>query len=192
MSDEALVKEYAKSRNENCIGVLFERYKVSVMGVSMKYLKNTEEASDATMYIFERLLHRLPDYEVKNFRSWLHTMTRNECLSRLKKKSKSTELHHKWMDDEKKSEEFMENDGLIRLTSELVAKHRSAALANALEQLSEQQKTCVEAFYLMEMSYKQVAEKYGYPISKVKSYIQNGKRKLDKELRDKVSLINDQ
>ncbi len=188
MSDEALVDAYCKNGNENCVGELFERYKKRVAGVCMKYLKNKEESEDLTMQIFQRLLQKLPDYNINSFQPWLYRITTNECLSLLKKHSRTGDLYQNWVNDEKKSEEFMENDGLIRLTSELEAKQRSAIIQESLEKLKEHQRICVEAFYLKEMSYRQIADKYEYPISKVKSYIQNGKRSLIKELSTKVIL----
>ena len=51
-------------------------------------------------------------------------------------------------------------------------------LDNAISSLNEEQKVCVELFYLKQKSYSEVAEITGYSAQKVKSYIQNGKRNL--------------
>ena len=50
----------------------------------MKYLKNSAEAEDMTMSIFEKLEPLLQKHEIKNFKSWLHTLTKNECLMKLR------------------------------------------------------------------------------------------------------------
>ena len=46
------------------------------------------------MDIFEELNKKLQAYEVENFKSWLHVLTRNHCLMKLRspKHFKSTEL----------------------------------------------------------------------------------------------------
>ncbi|WP_315817407.1 sigma factor-like helix-turn-helix DNA-binding protein [Paraflavitalea speifideaquila] len=54
----------------------------------------------------------------------------------------------------------------------------------SLRELSNEQKLCVTLFYLEKRSYQEIANKTGYPMMKVKSYIQNGKRNL-KILLDK-------
>jgi RNA polymerase sigma-70 factor (ECF subfamily) len=51
-------------------------------------------------------------------------------------------------------------------------------LTAALEQLKQEQKICIELFYLQKLSYKEIEEKTGYNFQQVKSYIQNGKRNL--------------
>jgi RNA polymerase sigma-70 factor (ECF subfamily) len=45
-------------------------------------------------------------------------------------------------------------------------------------QLNEEQKKCIELFYLEEKSYQQVSELTGFSMLQVKSFIQNGKRNL--------------
>jgi RNA polymerase sigma-70 factor (ECF subfamily) len=47
-----------------------------------------------------------------------------------------------------------------------------------LKKLAEQQKICVELFYLEEKCYKEIADLTRFSMNEVKSYIQNGKRNL--------------
>ena len=62
-------------------------------------------------------------------------------------------------------------------------------LEKAIEELSSEQKQCVTLFYLQKKSYQQIADKTGYTLMQVKSYIQNGKRNLklllEKKLKEK-------
>lgn len=51
-------------------------------------------------------------------------------------------------------------------------------LEKAIEELSPEQRQCVTLFYLQKNSYQQIADKTGYSLMQVKSYIQNGKRNL--------------
>jgi RNA polymerase sigma-70 factor (ECF subfamily) len=53
-----------------------------------------------------------------------------------------------------------------------------ADLALAIQDLKEEQRVCVELFFLKDKSYQDIADETGYPLQKVKSYIQNGKRNL--------------
>jgi RNA polymerase sigma-70 factor (ECF subfamily) len=51
-------------------------------------------------------------------------------------------------------------------------------LEHAISQLSEDQRICIEMFYLKKYCYQDVAEIGGYTMNEVKSHIQNGKRNL--------------
>jgi RNA polymerase sigma-70 factor (ECF subfamily) len=51
-------------------------------------------------------------------------------------------------------------------------------LEKAINDLSQEQKKCIELFYLKQKSYKEVSNETGYSVNEVKSYIQNGKRNL--------------
>ncbi len=180
LSDLELVEKYKISREKNYVAELFQRYRHLVFGVALKYLKKEAESHDITMVIFERLLTKLDTYTVNNVKNWIYTMTKNECLSKIKEHNRKSEFEKKYTDLEKISPKIMENDGFIRLTIEADENQRIHKLRNAIALLRVEQRRCIEAFYLREKSYKEVSEETGFPINKVKSYLQNGKRKLAK------------
>ena len=51
-------------------------------------------------------------------------------------------------------------------------------LSNGMTTLKDEQRRCVELFYIKDMSYQQIVQETGYTMNEVKSYIQNGKRNL--------------
>lgn len=51
-------------------------------------------------------------------------------------------------------------------------------LEEAIKKLKDEQRICIELFYLQEKSYKEVADQTGLSMLNVKSHIQNGKRNL--------------
>jgi RNA polymerase sigma-70 factor (ECF subfamily) len=46
-------------------------------GVALKYLKDREQSKDAVMQIFEILVDKVPDQDIRNFKSWLYVVTKN-------------------------------------------------------------------------------------------------------------------
>ena len=52
------------------------------------------------------------------------------------------------------------------------------AMEKAIEELPEEQKKCIKLFYLEQKCYREIVELTNYELKKVKSYIQNGKRKI--------------
>ena len=170
LSDEELLLEFSKTEDVSVFGELYHRYIPLVYGLCLKYLSDKDSAQDAVMDIFEAVLKKLPQYEVKNFKTWLYSVSKNHCLQHLRKEKGVFFL--------KVEEDFMENDDFFTLIDKPQTKEETDALAHCLGTLSNEQKKSIEFFYLEEKSYADIVELTGYALTKVKSYIQNGKRNL--------------
>lgn len=174
--DEELIKAYKESGDNQYVGILFERYAHLVFGVCMKYLKDEESSKDALMQIFEELHGKLLEFEITKFKSWLHSVSKNHCLMALRKeKSERRQLKNLFVISR---DENVESEELFHLLDGDPDHIKTIQLGKAIEQLREEQKTCIELMYLHRKSYREVAEITGYDMKKVKSHIQNGKRNL--------------
>jgi len=85
ISDNELIILYKENFDKEIVGELFNRYTQFVFLVSLKYLKNEDDAKDAAMQIFEKLFKDLLNHNVENLKSWLYMVTRNHCLMNLRK-----------------------------------------------------------------------------------------------------------
>lgn len=172
-SDQELIAAYKKDGDGYWVGLLFERYTHWVFGTCLKYLKDEDQAKDAVLQIFEKLLTDLQKHEVQYFRGWLHQVARNHCLMQLRKKNPVSA-----------SLSDMEWEPESHLIDERQEKEETEVRLNQLEegiaQLNEEQRRCVELFFLEEKSYKEIEELTGFSPKQVKSYIQNGRRNLKK------------
>lgn len=170
ISDEELIQLYKSDHDKARVGILFGRYSHLVFGVCLKYLKNKDEARDSVINIFEKLFEDLKSHPVENFRAWLHTVTRNYCLMQLRKANRpGTESdvdELSWKLKEEHSEE------------PVVKEEQLQHMEKAMEKLADEQRKCIDLFYLQEKCYQEVADITGYTLKQVKSYIQNGKRNL--------------
>jgi RNA polymerase sigma-70 factor (ECF subfamily) len=181
-TDNELVSRFRLSHNSDYVGELFQRYTHLVFGVCMKYLQNEEHSKDAVMEIFEKLLIDLKKHDVDNFKSWLYSVAKNHCLMKLRKdKSQANHVDEFGKD----SLVLMENEEPLHHTNGEEQELLDKSLYEGIEHLKEEQKVCVELFYLQSKSYEEVAEVTGYSMMQVKSYIQNGKRNLKIFLTEK-------
>ncbi|GEP93113.1 RNA polymerase sigma factor [Chitinophaga terrae (ex Kim and Jung 2007)] len=171
-SDAELIQEYKKTGNLDILAALYQRYMSLVYGVCLKYF-DEEGSKDAVMQIFEELITKLQQYEVQNFKSWLHVLTRNHCLMKIRSMKHKESLQVS-IDDTTvvENEEINHHEGGITLEDHL------QQMEKCMETLPEEQKRSVDLFYLQEKSYREVSSITGYEMNKVKSYIQNGKRNL--------------
>jgi RNA polymerase sigma factor (sigma-70 family) len=182
-SDLELIAEYKNTENKLFVGILYKRYSHLVLGLSIKYLKNEDEAKDAVMQIFEKLFADLLKHQIEFFKSWLYTYSKNFCLmiirTRQSKLKKEIEL-------ENNADLFMETESGLHLNKAEEKEKQFVALENAINDLKDEQKKCIDLFYLKEKSYVEIAEMTGFSINEVKSYIQNGKRNLKIKLENTV------
>ena len=135
----------------------------------MKYFKDEDNSKDAVMQVFEKLLLDLSKHEVQNFKAWLHTVAKNYCLMQLRKKNPETPLTDNLV---------VENASTLHQEAGPQLEEQLTLMEEALAQLSEQQKICVDLFYLQEKCYQEISDQTGYTMNEVKSFIQNGKRNL--------------
>ena len=179
-SDSEIIRRYIETDNNELVGELFQRYTHLVFGVCMKYLKDADDAQDAVMQIFEKLLTDLKKHEVQYFKGWLYMVAKNHCLMYLRSKKIHVELPRNLSVDEDGNEEstVVEFAYEAHLNGEQDKEIQLTHLEEAIKELKESQKICVELFYSQEKSYEEVAKMTGYTMKEVKSYIQNGKRNL--------------
>ncbi len=179
--DHLLLQEFLDSGDLEVLGELYSRYMHLVYGLCLKYLKNRNDAGDAVMQIFEKLVTETGRHEIKNFRSWLYVLAKNFCLMQIRSnKSKDRKLEL-WAKDQEVSVEFQPELHPIDETG----MEQHSALANCIEKLKAEQRDCIQLFYFQHWSYRQIAEILHIEEKKVKSHLQNAKRNLKICLEEK-------
>jgi RNA polymerase sigma-70 factor (ECF subfamily) len=173
-SDAELIKEFVLSGDLEILGTLYSEYMHLVYGVCLKYLKGREESMDAVMQIFEKLITEVPKQEIHNFRSWLHVVTRNFCLMKLRSQKSEDEKMQNWIAD---TRIFMESGHDLHPIDE-ENPEMDKALQDCIDRLKDEQKECIMMFYFENRSYIEIAGDLGLDEKKVKSHLQNGKRNL--------------
>lgn len=177
LSDEVLLSEYKRSGDNKYTGELFKRYAHLVLGVCMKYLKNIDEAQDTTMIVFEKLLAELRHTDVQHFKSWLYMVAKNQCLMQLRKQ-KGKETVALEAESTENDDSGMENEPFGHLDDIDLKEIKLQQLEAGITTLNDEQRLCIDLFYLQDKSYVEITEITGFELNKVKSYIQNGKRNL--------------
>ena len=167
--DDELVYRYVNLHDNTAINYLYERYGHLVFGVCLKYLKDTEAAKDTTQQIFIKMLDDLNRFHINNFKPWLFKVTKNTCLMQLR--SSLPVVNNKIeigddMDFEQETHQKIEQEEKLN------------NLETALSQLCDEQRICIELFYLQKLTYAEIVQRTDYTLLQVKSFIQNGKRNL--------------
>ncbi len=181
ISDAELLSRFYADGNNEWLGILLQRYTMLLLGVSMKYLKNEEEARDAVQQVFLKVIHELHKYKVEYFKSWIYMIAKNHCLMQLRDKGRfNGEINERIMavaDTPEEKNRHLEKDRTL------------THMASALLELNPEQQLCVTLFYLEKKSYQEIADSSGFTMMQVKSHIQNGKRNL-KIIMERKGAVN--
>lgn len=171
LGNDQLLLLYRENGNPDYFGELFRRYIPLLYGLCLKYLGKEEDAQDAVMDLFESLSENVRRYDIHNFHTWLYSVAKNHCLQRLRHEKQTVFINI--------DQSVMENSNFFTLIDkEQQSDDEKSALNFCMKALNEEQHASIHYFYFEEKSYADIASLTGYPLEKVKSYIQNGKRNL--------------
>jgi len=190
LSDEELLIRYRRHGEVADLGTLYERHMPAVFAICRRYLRPDEDAQDAVMQLFEKLVVTLRQHEVSNFPAWLHTTARNHCLMQLRARQRAGPesgplvLHFPGAAAVESAPvaHLLDDADDLALTEE-----RLQAMEHALAELPEGQRRCLELFYLQKKCYREIADETGFDLGLVKSHLQNGKRNLKRSLESSAN-----
>lgn len=181
ITDAELLERHVKSDHNEWIGILLERYTLLLFGVSMKYLKNEQEAHDCVQQVFLKVIQDVHKYKIEFFKSWLFMVAKNHCLTILRHKKQVNGMPDFFEIEDERNE--------IEIDLKKIEQVRLDVLKESLNELNEDQKKCIILFYLEKKSYNEIVAQTPYSLLQVKSFIQNGKRNLKISILKKTETI---
>jgi RNA polymerase sigma factor (sigma-70 family) len=176
IADNDLPSAFREMRKSLVLEEIYKRFSHLMFGTCLKYLQNKDDAEDCVMDIFQKLPSLLETHQIQYFKSWLFMVTKNECLMRLRKQ-KNKSLPIELMQIE-------ENDVQSAINEKIALDQQIDRLNDAIQELNEEQKKCIQLFYLEKKCYQEIADELNLSVNKVKSAIQNGKRNLKIKLQE--------
>ncbi len=178
--DEKLVEALGKG-DEEALTVLVERHTASIYKFSIRYTGNEAIAQDICQEVFLRLYRKARKYiPGMPFKTWLFTIVRNTSINFARSYTyrKASSLEELPQEIKKTSLLDLAPDPEARYLSQ-ESTHR---LSQAVQSLSEKQRTAIILRYYQGMSIKEVAEIMKSTVPSVESLIFRAKNNLMKLL----------
>lgn len=185
-SDEELLKQYKQSGNKELFADLFKKHVSVVYGSCLFYLQDKDEAQDATMQLFEKLMLDINNREIDNFKGWLSFVVRNHCISLIRKNKSASKNIQSYYEFEYENPSYEEEEKINSISDDVLLEN----MKSCLPKLKENQRICVELFYLKNKSYQDIANETPFSLNEIKSYIQNGKRNLKLLIEEQTRIKN--
>jgi RNA polymerase sigma-70 factor, ECF subfamily len=169
--DRDLIQRARRGEAE-AFGELVTRYQTQVFNVCYRLLHERGEAEDLAQEAFMRAFGRLESFDIERpFGPWVRRVAANLCLNHLSARSVATDL-----DEEREAA----NDSSPESAYE--ESERSTQIRRALASLPPQYRMAIELRHYQDMSYDQIAETMGIPLSDVKSHLFRARKLLAEKL----------
>ena len=157
----------------NLFAVLVDRYKDMIFTLSLKMIKNREEAEEAAQDTFIKVYNSLSKFKGDSkFSTWIYKISYNNCLDRLKK-NKKEDLNISI--DEFSSHLVKTMDNAL---SALVDTERKQAIQNCLNLLPSDDNFLLTLFYFEDQSLEEIGKIMNINANNVKVKLFRSRQKL--------------
>tara|TARA_R110002020_G_scaffold16641_3_gene58754 strand:- start:54 stop:641 length:588 start_codon:yes stop_codon:yes gene_type:complete len=112
LSDEELVARANRELFHTTVAYeeLMRRYQRTLFNVCARYLGNDRDADDVCQEVMLKVLHGLRQFEGKaKFKTWLYSITYNECITQYRKEKRKRRLMDALSLDQDETEEVVDS-----------------------------------------------------------------------------------
>ncbi|MDB4285442.1 RNA polymerase sigma factor [bacterium] len=182
LDDAQVVGKVLRGQRE-LFGIILERYQRPIFNFIYRFYGNYDLAEELTQETFLRCYQFLKSYDPdRKFSTWLYTVAKNLCIDHYKKQRRGKEFS---LDQALPS---LERHEAMRSTETdpqiaCIRSQEDARLLEALGELEPSRRVVLILFYFQGLSYQEIGEALGVPVSTVKIRIFRAKKALLEKMK---------
>jgi len=166
--EDQIIAAKIVSGQKELFRLLVKRHEQAVYGMGMSFFRNTEDASDFTQEVFLKTFRNLSNFEGRSrFSTWLYKVAYNTAINNITRKKD----YYSLVEDEI----IPDNDTPERKLLRNIARD---AVREAITELPERFRICVDLFFFYDRSYQEIEAITGYPVNTIKSHVFRAKKLL--------------
>jgi len=166
--EDRIIAAQIVSGQKELFRLLVKRHEQAVYGMGMSFFRNTEDASDFTQEVFLKTFRNLSNFEGRSrFSTWLYKVAYNTAINNITRKKD----YYSLVEDEI----IPDNDTPERKLLRNIARD---AVREAITELPERFRICVDLFFFYDRSYQEIEAITGYPVNTIKSHVFRAKKLL--------------
>jgi RNA polymerase sigma-70 factor (ECF subfamily) len=179
-TDEELVAR-SQGGDVDSFNQLILRWERPIYALAYRVIGREEEARDVCQEAFLRAFRALPGFKGQaKFSSWLYRITLNLCRDWMRRQKRAPVSQ---MPDDTDAMELAAQAGPVESIEDLVARRQlSAAVEEAMALLPEEQRTAIVLKEYHGMTFQEIADLQGCPLSTVKTRLYQGLSVLRRHL----------
>lgn len=174
-TDEEIIALVQVGKQE-FFNVIIERYREKLFFYVMRFVKNEDEAKDVLQNVFVKSLRSIDSFDCeRKFSSWIYRIAHNEAVNWATRKNRETVS----IDDLNiQDSNFLANNDFDSSMEKWFNLELKEAMREAIEKLPENYAEVIHLRYIDDMSYKEIAEILGKPVSSVGTLVRRAKKRL--------------
>ena len=177
LNDNELISKVLSGDHQAYAG-LVNRYQNYVFTLTLRMVKNREDAEEVAQDVFIKAFKYLADFRgASKFSTWLYTIVNNTCISFLRKKK--LEIHS--LDNEKVFEVADSMDSGFRANL-VEQKSRQSMVHNAIGLLGSDDAEIITLFYKSEQSLEEIAQILGLEVNTAKVRLHRARTRLKEKM----------
>ncbi|GHV73179.1 RNA polymerase subunit sigma-24 [Spirochaetia bacterium] len=178
--DQFIVAEVVSGRKE-LFRILVQRHEQPVYGMGLSFFRNAEDAADFTQEVFLKSFRSLAHFQGRSrFSTWLYRIAYNTAVNNIRRQKE----YHSLADEDGGASA---DDGRGSPEQDLLRAAAIEAVREAVKDLPERYRICVDLFFFYDRSYQEIECITGYPVNTIKSHVFRAK----KLLREKLEVLNE-
>jgi RNA polymerase sigma-70 factor (ECF subfamily) len=177
LEDAQIVRQVLRGKRE-AFSLLVERYQKPIFNFVYRFYGNHDLAQELTQETFLRCYQFLKSYDPeRKFSTWLYTVAKNLCIDELKKQRSAHEIP---LDDVLPAVDARDAEESHGRNQQLqcIRREEDFKLLEALQELPPASRTVLLLHYFQGLSYQEIGETLGLPVSTVKIRIFRAKKIL--------------
>jgi RNA polymerase sigma-70 factor (ECF subfamily) len=177
--DQFIVAQVVSGRKE-LFRILVQRHEQAVYGMGLSFFRNADDAADFTQEVFLKSFRSLAHFQGRSrFSTWLYRIAYNTAVNGIRRQKDYNGTSFRSL-----AEEAPPESGREPATPEQILLRAAAACAvrEALADLPERYRICVDLFFFYDRSYQEIECITGYPVNTIKSHVFRAKKLLREKL----------
>tara|TARA_R110001599_G_scaffold119616_3_gene289997 strand:+ start:1334 stop:1930 length:597 start_codon:yes stop_codon:yes gene_type:complete len=177
LTDEELVARANRELLHTTVAYeeLMRRYQRTLFNVCARYLGNDRDADDVCQEVMLKVLHGLRHFEGKSkFKTWLYSITYNECITQYRKEKRKRRLMDALSLDQDESEEVVESS--INIVTD------RASLDRWLVHVNQVDREILVLRFVAELEFQEIADIMHMGLSATKMRYKRALEKLRKSI----------
>ena len=161
--------------DRDAFGILFERYRPTIVALAMRRVRNADEAEELAQDVFIQAMQKINQLRVPEaFGGWLRQIVHRMAINRI------TRNRHALACDP----ETLEATCLAKDSPETEAQDReeAAVIRNHLDRLGSLDQQTLTAFYLQSKSLIEMSNEFDAPVGTIKRRLHVARKRLAKEM----------
>jgi RNA polymerase sigma-70 factor, ECF subfamily len=168
--------EKAKAGDQSAFTFLLDHYWNEVYGFMLKRTENETDTEDITIETFAKAFDKIATYNPEfQFNTWLIAIAKNVHIDLLRKKKSTLSLD---ITDSEDYQAYNVADTSLSAEDELIRKQNLASLLDCIKQLKPHYQEVIQLRYFQELSYQEIADELGEPLSNIKIKLLRAKNLL--------------